>query len=86
MTWFWIITLTWGHPAGQATGTVAGTTTPEQSAVRTRYAAYPIIIDAGRRGMGIPDGMDATVLFFSLEPDAMDAAVPEPAHTAGGVR
>lgn len=76
MTLFWIVTLTWATPAGQATNTASGTLTPEQVAgLRTRSAAIPAVIDAGRRGMGVPDGTASATLFVLIEPDALAAEV-----------
>jgi hypothetical protein len=70
MTLFWIVTLTWPTSSGQATNTASGTLTPDQVAsLRTRTAAVPAVVDAARRGMGIPDGQDAATLFVSIEPD-----------------
>jgi hypothetical protein len=84
MTLFWLVTLGWNDPRGQASCTASGTLSPDQAAaLRTRTDAMPAIIDAGRRSMGIPDGVTATVLFISIEPDALPAA-PEPAIAAGG--
>ena len=87
MTWFWIVTLTWSDPQGSATNTASGRLTLDQAAaLGTRAAAYDALVDAGRRGMGIPDGVAAPVLFFSHEPDTLTATVPEPAHAVGGAR
>lgn len=83
MTLFWIVTLTWAIPSGQATSTASGTLTPEQVAtLRTRTAAVPAVIDAARRGMGIPDGKTTTTLFISIEPDALAVALPASADGA----
>lgn len=81
MTWFWIVTLTWNTPAGQATCSANGTLTPEQAAaLGSRTNAYPAVIDAGRRAMNVPDGTVSTVLFLTIEPDALTAsAVSGPA-------
>jgi hypothetical protein len=85
MTLFWIVTLTWAAPSGQATCSAQGTLTPDQVAMlQTRTAAIPAVIDAGRRGMDIPDGQVATVLFVSIEPDALAApALVEAQSNAG---
>jgi len=73
--WFWVVTLTWQDPAGPATATATGSLSPDQAAaLRTRDAAYPAVVEAGRRGMSIPDGTPATVTFFSIEPDDLTAA------------
>jgi hypothetical protein len=81
MKLFWIVTLTWAAPGGQATSTASGTLTPEQAAaLRTRTAAVPAVTDAARRGMGIPDGQVSTVLFVSIEPDDL---VPSPSSCPG---
>jgi hypothetical protein len=75
MTLFWIVTLTWPDPSGQATNTASGTLTPEQvAALQTRTAAVPAVIDAARRGMGVPDGVASATLFLSIEPDALTAS------------
>jgi len=78
MKMFWIVTLTWPTPAGQATNTASGTLTPEQVAtLKTRTAAVPAVVDAGRRGMGVPDGQATSTLFVSIEPDALVPAARE---------
>jgi hypothetical protein len=77
MRLFWIVTLTWATPSGQATSSASGTLTTEQVAIlRTRTAAVPAVVDAARRGMGIPDGQATTTLFISIEPDALAADLP----------
>jgi hypothetical protein len=78
MTWFWIVTLTWPSPGGQKTNTASGTLTPDHVAtLRTRSEAVPAVIGAARRGMGIPADVASATLFISIEPDALDATVPE---------
>jgi hypothetical protein len=75
VTFFWIVTLTWAAPGGQATNTASGTLTPEQvTTLQTRTAAVPAVTDAARRGMGIPDEQVTSTLFISIEPDALVGA------------
>jgi hypothetical protein len=82
MTLCWIITLQWNSTRGTAFATRNGTL-PVPGEGMTRTDAYSAILTMVRHSIG-PEASNAATLFFSLEPDALPAPVPEPARTAGG--
>ena len=83
MTWFWIITLSWSSPRGQASATVSGTINDEAAQLLTRNSAYLAVVAEARRALELPEAVTAPVLFFSLEPDALAAPRAELALAGG---
>lgn len=75
MTWFWVMTLQYSNSCGTTFQTIEGTIDAEQAArLQTRAAAFRHALAASREFVSLPEGQQAVVLFFSLEPDALGFA------------
>lgn len=69
---FWVMTLQWPSPSGIRTSTSSAQWLPPHPA-RRRDIFQGIFAEA-RRFAGVPDGTPAAVLFYSLQPEVLDAS------------
>jgi hypothetical protein len=71
---FWVITLQWPDSGNTLrTKTATGTLPVQVAGLETRQAAFPAILAAARRDMGVPHGAGPVVLFYSLDRNDLTA-------------
>jgi hypothetical protein len=73
VNWCWVITVQWNAPLGLTSQTIEGDVTAEQAArLKTRPAVRKAVLAETRRSLGIPGGVPVSILFYSLEPEALE--------------